>query len=553
MAATEAARRARTVAAACAFCVTAVACIVLLGWVLDVPNMKGMFGTITMKTNAAIGLLLCALGVWAHSRGYRRLGACSGAAAAIIGALTLSQHLFGWNLGIDELLFREPAGAAATASPNRMGPNASSSLVLAGTALVLLSCGSAAAVRYAQTFATTAVCLATLAVAGYIYGAAELYAVARYTGIALHTAVALIVLNVGVAATRIEEGPLAVFVTEGPAGTLLRRLAGPVVVLPLALGYVTLEGRELGLYDRGLSLALFAVLLIIIFAAVVWRTAATIAAADASRRAAEQDRDDLLVREREARAAAERASRLKDQFIAVLSHELRTPLNVMLGWTHVLETERSFERHARAAGIVARNGRMLARLVEDLLDVSRVSAGQFEIARRPVAFKCDRPDRRRRADAARARERACAHIAARRANHHRGRGPGAAAAGCFESVVQRHQVHFRGRPCRRCDCPRRRSARSDRRGRRHRIRRELRHPALSAVSPGRFVVQARIRRPGIGTVDRQAHRGAARRVDSRGKCRSRQGRHLHAVVARRLRLAVGIQRPGRVDRHVRGS
>jgi len=69
-----------------------------------------------------------------------------------------------------------------------------------------------------------------------------------------------------------------------------------------------------------------------------------------------------------------------------MSHELRTPLNVMLGWTRVLETESSPERHARAATIVARNGRMLARLVEDLLDLSRVTAGQFEITRRPMQF-----------------------------------------------------------------------------------------------------------------------------------------------------------------------
>jgi signal transduction histidine kinase len=70
----------------------------------------------------------------------------------------------------------------------------------------------------------------------------------------------------------------------------------------------------------------------------------------------------------------------------MLSHELRTPLNVMLGWTHILESGTRPEQHARAAAIVARNGRLLARLIEDLLDISRAMAGQFEVSRAPVSL-----------------------------------------------------------------------------------------------------------------------------------------------------------------------
>ena len=69
--------------------------------------------------------------------------------------------------------------------------------------------------------------------------------------------------------------------------------------------------------------------------------------------------------------------------MAVLSHELRTPLNVMLGWTKALETNTLPDRRAHAASVVARNGRLLARLVEDLLDISRASVGQFEVSPRP--------------------------------------------------------------------------------------------------------------------------------------------------------------------------
>ena len=367
--------------------VALVGALVLLGWSLDIDRLKSVYGPITMKTNAGIGLLLCGGSLWSLSRGFRRIAAGGAAAGAALGALTLSQHLFGWNLGIDQLLFSEAAGAAGTASPNRMGPNASTSLTLGGVALLLMCRGTPRAIGSAQRLAIVGMLLALLAIAGYVYGAVELYGIARYTGIALHTAIALLVLHTGIAVARVDDGPVAVFLADGPAGMMFRRLAVPVVLVPLGLGYAAIGGRQAELFDRGLAFALFVVSVVVLLGTIVWQTGLRIAASDEHRRRAEHDRDQLLARERHARDEAERASRVKDHFIAVMSHELRTPLNVMLGWTSILENVGvPPEVHARAAGIVARNGRLLARLVEDLLDISRVAAGQFEIAPRPMPF-----------------------------------------------------------------------------------------------------------------------------------------------------------------------
>lgn len=163
---------------------------------------------------------------------------------------------------------------------------------------------------------------------------------------------------------------MAIFVDDGPAGTVLRRLTVPVLVLPIGLGYLFMRGREAELFDRGLGASLFAVSTIGLIVATLWRTAAAIRISDRNRRQAYE--------------SAERASRLKDQFIAVLSHELRTPLNVMLGRLRLLESERDPEMRMRHAAVIVRNGQLLARLVEDLLDLSRATAGQFEIAREPM-------------------------------------------------------------------------------------------------------------------------------------------------------------------------
>ena len=88
----------------------------------------------------------------------------------------------------------------------------------------------------------------------------------------------------------------------------------------------------------------------------------------------------LLDSEREARSQAERASRMKDEFLATLSHELRTPLNAVLGWANIL-------RHGNLQGeelkqgldIIERNARIQAQIIEDLLDMSRIISGKVRL------------------------------------------------------------------------------------------------------------------------------------------------------------------------------
>jgi len=80
------------------------------------------------------------------------------------------------------------------------------------------------------------------------------------------------------------------------------------------------------------------------------------------------------------RAEAEAANRAKDEFLATLSHELRTPLNAIMGWTSLLRTNRlDEETREQALAVIERNTRTQAQLIEDLLDVSRIVAGNFQL------------------------------------------------------------------------------------------------------------------------------------------------------------------------------
>ena len=85
---------------------------------------------------------------------------------------------------------------------------------------------------------------------------------------------------------------------------------------------------------------------------------------------------------------AEEAARAKEEFVAVLSHELRTPLGAMLGWVSMLRTRRlDADRAAQGLDTLDRNVRLLGRLIDDLLDVSRIVAGKMQLEKRPVELR----------------------------------------------------------------------------------------------------------------------------------------------------------------------
>ena len=104
-----------------------------------------------------------------------------------------------------------------------------------------------------------------------------------------------------------------------------------------------------------------------------------------ARKRGEEERAALLVRERDARRHAEESDRLKDEFLATLSHELRTPLTSILGWASMISNgEVEGANAARAIETIERNARSQARLIDDLLDVSRIITGNLRLELRPL-------------------------------------------------------------------------------------------------------------------------------------------------------------------------
>jgi len=104
---------------------------------------------------------------------------------------------------------------------------------------------------------------------------------------------------------------------------------------------------------------------------------------------ANREREEMLEAERSARIAAQRATRIKDEFMATLSHELRSPLSAILGWTQVLlrgDAPKGPEAQRQAIEVIDRNARAQARLIDDLLDLSRIMTGKLRLDLHQVSF-----------------------------------------------------------------------------------------------------------------------------------------------------------------------
>ena len=179
--------------------------IVLLGWAFHIAMFKSVFpGLVTMKANTALGLLLGGLGLSLLSR--EKVGstlrlciASLGGVIIALGSLTLGEYFFGWNLGIDELLFRDAPQSVGTSQPGRMSPSTAFCFVMVGSALVLASQRILLRFRFPVISALGALLVAMGGVGslGQIANALLNVRLWNYFGMAAHTAMGFTLLGAG--------------------------------------------------------------------------------------------------------------------------------------------------------------------------------------------------------------------------------------------------------------------------------------------------------------------------------------------------------------------
>jgi len=238
--------------------------ITLTGWTAGVDRLIDWSGSgIAMKANAAIAAACAgtALIVAVLRPSWFWLVRALAAVTLMLGGATLLEHVIGLDLGIDTILFDEAPGALATTAPGRMGPPASTSFLLLGSALIIMTLGSRAR-SVTPCLGTAALAISMLSLVGYLYGARLMFGVAPLTGIALQTASIIFALGLGVIGGVPEHQPMRTLRESSPAGAIARRALPIIVMIPPALGWIRLRGQEGGLYDTAFGTALLMLVLV---------------------------------------------------------------------------------------------------------------------------------------------------------------------------------------------------------------------------------------------------------------------------------------------------
>ena len=368
-----------------ALAAAAIGALGFAGWVFEVDTLKRIHPAwVTMKANTALGLMLAGWAVALRSMenvgGFRRWVAQTCAVLiAVVGFFTLGEHLGWWPSWLDEALFSESLAEAGRSFPGRMNPPSAVNFMLLGAAVLLLDARTKRGAWPAQIGALGVFAITFLVFLGYFYGVEIPAGLKIYVSIALHTAIAFFLLAAALLLARPDRGFMAVFLAENIGGVIARRTLPAALLLPALLGWLVTLGRNAGHYGRGVGTALLAASLTVIFTGLVWWAARTLATADAARRAAVE----ALA---QARDAAEAANRAKDDFLAVLSHELRTPLTPALAAASDLENDPPTDpaELREMVALIRRNIELEARLVDDLLDLTRIGHGKLRVASAPA-------------------------------------------------------------------------------------------------------------------------------------------------------------------------
>ena len=537
----------------------------LLGWILDNEYLKRIFPSlVTMKANTAVCLMLVAVSVFLINdrsaspikRGIRQIFAFI---VGLVGLITLSEYVFGWNTGLDQLLFYESQAEAGLSFPGRMGVAASLNFFFFGIALSLFDARAKRWFRISNVAVLLVVSVTLLVFLYYFYGIEQFEPLAPYFTIALHTVVAFLCLCAAILLARPDRGFVATLLGNSPGAMVARRML-PAFLVVILLGWIRTLTRTGGVFGAGFATAFFVVAVLLLLGVLIWLTALSLNRTDRERHAAglalrasearltvlvrvselsrtiedpyelsyavaetvgshlnvrrclfnetdverdleiihrdytdgaesvagehrisdyssttthemqlgntvvncdsktdprtaadydriyepnderayvavplmregrwvaslwcsvdqprqwtteevallqtvaertwtaieklraETERERLLTRVEEARDAAEKANRLKDEFLATLSHELRNPLNVILGYSELLLRMREVEESPRLVQMgeaLRRNAQSQSQLINDLLDLSRLQRGKISLNQETVTL-----------------------------------------------------------------------------------------------------------------------------------------------------------------------
>src|SRR5437868_703124 len=337
-----------------AIAVVIVGAVVIAGWAVDNPALRGIGQTSQVMPSTAVCFILCGLALLLQKRDAPRWATLTAAVfcgmVLLITLMTVIEHSTGYNLGLDGLLFRRQVEATTPRFPGRMAINTAAAFICVAIGILVLPRDRRVNGVISQVAGFGAVVIAFVAVVGYAFGVRDFYSMQPVLGMALLSAIGFLILGMGLMFSLLRRGLPGLLADTGAAGVVARRLVPGTIVLPFVFGMVRLAGEESGLFSSELATSLFAVADIVTFLLLVAWSARVL-------RNTDRKRAELFVRERDARVSSERAradaeaarteaeaaraeaesaNGAKSDFLAVMSHELRTPLSSIMGYQELI-------------------------------------------------------------------------------------------------------------------------------------------------------------------------------------------------------------------------
>ena len=256
--------------------------IILIGWMFNINILKSPgSGFSTIKSNLGLVFILTGFSLWLLqtkklNTNNRRIAQILTFFVVVIGFLTIIEYIFNINIGIDQILFKEAAGALNTISPNRMALTAAINTLLVGVSIFLIDVKIQRNYRPSQIFALIGGFISLLALLGYVYDISELYYIPHYTAIALYTDLTFILVFSAIIFARPDTGIMSTINSESLASILSRRLLPLIIVLPIILGWIIKYGVTSEFYGIWFGYSLLVFSIIIFLSIILWTTANTI-------------------------------------------------------------------------------------------------------------------------------------------------------------------------------------------------------------------------------------------------------------------------------------
>jgi len=235
--------------------------MVLTGWTFHIQKLKGLIpGQVAVKANAAVCFILIGVSLWlvlaeVRKRHGSQLSTALALVASSVGLLSFLEYWKGWDLGIDQLLFRAGAGdLPGSVRPGLMSPISAADLFLLGISIALLQVQGRWARGLQTLLAAVAAVVAMFGVLDFVLDPQK-----THTHIAPLTALILLLLSIAVLCARAQGGLGGLLASPTVGGLVSRRLLPSAILIPIVIAWLRWRGHEIGLYSEWTGLAIMTV------------------------------------------------------------------------------------------------------------------------------------------------------------------------------------------------------------------------------------------------------------------------------------------------------